>query len=184
MGNKIYFRCWVEDDGSAIPGNRLHCPIANAIILADPDILRPWVDENVIYFTRRSDNYRYRFVTPEEAVRFIREFDRFVEAPDGGGRVRKMSAYAFELILTSKDLISIEERQPSRQRSAAYAVRATAERAYGPTFSSVRAEIERGMAEIAEPVPAAAASKPHAVSPVAPAKRKASAPRKRLSQRV
>lgn len=128
-----HLKLHIDADELGVPGNRHHCAIANAIMLADPDVVMVRVDEDNIRFSRRSTNTRFTFATPARAATFIREFDRLIRAKDGGGRIRAMTARAFTLELTDDNLIAAV---PRRQRSATYAVQRAAVKAYGPTLAS------------------------------------------------
>lgn len=122
----------IEPDELDLPGNRHHCAIANAIMLADPDIVYVRVDEDNIRFSRRSTGTRYAFTTPAKAAAFIREFDRLITAGDGGGKIRAMTARPFTLELTDDHLI---DAVPRRERNANYAVQRAAVKSYGPTLA-------------------------------------------------
>ncbi len=81
------------------PLNRGHCPIANTLRRADPDILSPRVDRDRISFSRRSTNTRYTYTAPRNAKAFI-------DAIDNGE-----TPAAFLLHLTDRDLINEHERR-------------------------------------------------------------------------
>jgi len=81
-------------------------------MLADDDLIHVRVDQDNIRFSRRSTGSRFEYVTPTNAAKFIHEFDKLVAAEDGAGKVRKMTAEPFTLVLTDRDLI----REIPRQR--------------------------------------------------------------------
>jgi hypothetical protein len=158
--SRVHVRVDVTADEMGLPGNRHHCAIANAIMLADPDIVRVRVDDEQIRFSRRSTGTRFEYVTPAKAAAFIHEFDKLVATRDSGGKVRQMTAEPFTLQLTSRDLV---REHPQRQRSAPAAIRRAAVRAFGP---GVEAPSAPATAKRAAPV------------------RRTAAPHKRPSQRI
>lgn len=103
---KVHFAAVVSlDDYEFIPGDVGHCPIANALKAADPDILSPRVTDKNIQFSRRSTGKRYIYQTPSSAVRFIHAVDALPEThkiPKG-----------LNLVLTDYDLIKVRDRDQS-----------------------------------------------------------------------
>jgi hypothetical protein len=118
----------VSLDEDFIPGNRHHCPIANAIMLFDSDIVFARVDKDRITFSRRNTGIRYTFKTPETAAEFIHEVDKLIAADDGTGKVRNLTAQPFHLRLTARDLI---EQKPRFERDARQAIKRAVEKVGG-----------------------------------------------------
>lgn len=102
---KLRVRISIDEFG--LPGNRFHCAIANALAMADPDLLRVKVDENTISFNRRSTQARYVYVTPVRAAQFIREFDRKLADPRGNSQPDALNP--FYLNLSERNLLEVRE---------------------------------------------------------------------------
>lgn len=107
-------RVRVTIDEFAIPGNRGHCAIANALKVADPDILNPRADENVITYRRRSNGTSYIHMTPRRAAEFIREFDRKIKDPSA--HVNPKLLAPFFLNLSEQTLMETRAVAPDRNR--------------------------------------------------------------------
>jgi len=168
----VHLKVRVDPDEFGLPGNRHHCAIANALMLADNDLVNVRVDEDNIRFSRRSTGTRFEFVTPGNAAAFIREFDKLVAAPDGAGKVRKMTAQPFTLVLRDTALI---REVPRRARSAGYAIKRAAAKVYPELAPQPVAKVTRAVTV----QPGGAIDK---LPP--PRKRATPVPRKRPSQRV
>jgi len=105
-------RIKIRRDEFSVPQNRGHCPIANALKLADDDILAPRVSRQEIIFSRRSSGMRYTYFTPAKAKKFIQELDAWfgdatLPLPDD-----------FWLVLDDTDLISQKSRLHRDPRQA------------------------------------------------------------------
>lgn len=151
----IHLKVRIDADELGMPGNRHHCAIANAIMLADSDVVLVRVDEDNIRFSRRSTNTRYTYATPARAATFIREFDRLISAADGGGKVRATPAKPFTLELGDDQLIAAV---PRRERNASYAVQHAAVKAFGPTLAkSPVAQVKQTAAAVTAGAPRKAA---------------------------
>jgi len=88
------------------------CAISEAIVASDSDIVWANVTANRISFGRASDEMRYEFHTPSNAVDFIDAFDA------GNGQ-------PFTLELNRDDLVSMRPRQMRQAKKADERARAT-----------------------------------------------------------
>jgi hypothetical protein len=181
----VHLKVHVDPDEFGLPGNRHHCAIANALMLADEDLIHVRVDEDNIRFSRRSTNSRFEYVTPANAAAFIREFDKLVAAVDGGGKVRKMTAQPFTLTLTDRDLI---RETPRQTRNASYAIQRAAIKNYGPDLAPKLAAKTPTVPHARWALPMGSAKAPELLDTAPKArvarKRVNPAPRKRPSLRV
>lgn len=157
MSDRLKVLITIDDFG--VPGNRFHCAIANALALADTDVLRPKVDENTIRYSRRSTGMTYIYVTPQRAADFIREFDRKVKHPKAQVRVEALKP--FYLNLTEKNLMEVRPVSPPRQRQS-------------DIKREMKRALDRAPAAVKAARPVATASKAEATTRIAP-----SAPKKR-----
>jgi hypothetical protein len=73
---RVTLKIPVSYDHDSLVRNKLHCPIANSIVLANEDFLWVVVDRNTIAVSRRSTNQRYFYRTPSEARDYIDAVDR------------------------------------------------------------------------------------------------------------
>jgi hypothetical protein len=96
-------------DYEFIPGNPGHCPISNAL-KTDPDILSPHVTDRQITFSRRSNQTRYTYRTPIDAVRFIHAVDEMLQS--------KEVPPDFQLVLTDADLMRAVPRTRTNHEEA------------------------------------------------------------------
>jgi hypothetical protein len=105
----------VVDDGYGVPGSKSHCAIANALMLADPDILYAKADRQYVRFSRRSTGMRYTFATPARAAAFIDTFDA------GAGHGKRTPADPFTLKLSEDNLVEATPRKKvKREQSIRY----------------------------------------------------------------
>jgi hypothetical protein len=106
-------------DYEFIPGNPGHCPISNAL-KTDPDILSPHVTDRQITFSRRSNQTRYTYRTPIDAVRFIHAVDEMLQL-NADGTVSRQSGEIppdFQLVLTDADLMRAVPRMRTNHEEA------------------------------------------------------------------
>jgi hypothetical protein len=86
----------VQVHRTSVANDKFHCPIADSLRLSDPDILMPYVDRDVISFSRRSTNLRLSYLPPLKVKAYIDDCDALDKPMPG----------PFVLTLSDDDLIS------------------------------------------------------------------------------
>ena len=138
----------VNPNEFGLPGNRHHCAIANALMLADSDLTYVRVDQENIRFSRRSTSTRYEFVTPHNAAAFIREFDK----------VGTVKVKPFTLTLTDRDLIrEVPQKKSDRNAGIVRAARKLrpelVKKASPKTSTKAAAKATVGASKVSLPAP-------------------------------